>query len=113
MCFDAFVNVEVTDCVIIAVQVIQAPSLTSLVAQNYALSSNTQYNYQLGVRQTPSCNYTSSDLTIAIGSPISGTSPGEYSNLDPNSGLYSITPGRSRGGIGFYTIHITGVTLNG
>ena len=113
VCFATIVSAEVNDCVITSLKVVQAPSKVNLTNQNYALSSNTLFNYQLFANQTPVCNYTSSGWTVASGSPISGNSPGEYLNLNPSTGLYSILPGRSRDGVGYYTIIITGVTLSG
>ena len=47
------------------------------------------------------------------GTPISGNSPGEYLSLDPNTGMYSISPGKGRDTVGVYTIIIPGVKLSG
>lgn len=44
---------------------------------------------------------------------MTGLRPEDYLNLDPATGLYSISPGKSRDGIGQYSIIIAGVTLKG
>ena len=48
-----------------------------------------------------------------MSTPVTGTRPDEYLNINPATGLYSISPGRSREGVGQYTIGVTSVTLNG
>ncbi len=45
VCFATNVNVEVNDCVITSLKVVQALSKVDLIDQNYALSSNTQFDY--------------------------------------------------------------------
>ena len=44
---------------------------------------------------------------------MSGIRPEQYLNIDPQTGVYSIAPGKTRDSIGDYHILVTGVTLFG
>ena len=77
------------------------------------MSSVGPFNFQLSTKQTPPCGYPSSAWAVEKGPTISGSNHDEFLTIDPDTGMYSIAPGKSRVSQGEYTVVISAVTLHG
>ena len=62
-------KVYITNCVVTSVKVVSTPGDLDLSAQSKGLLALTNFEYQLTTKQTPNCNYPSSNWEIRSGLP--------------------------------------------